>query len=87
MESNPSPAYPEEARRNGVQGTVVARIVVETGGRVGQVEILSGPEELHDTVLRTLRRWRFRPATLEGRPVSVQRIVRIPFRLETVGRG
>ena len=38
--------YPERAREQGVQGTVVVQAVVDTGGNVTDAQVLSGPEEL-----------------------------------------
>jgi len=40
--------------------------------------ILRGPEELRDTVREALRRWRFRPATVNGHAIAVYRTM--PFR-------
>lgn len=85
--SNATPAYPDAARRSGVQGVVVAKIVVLEDGRVGLVEILRGPEVFHETVRDALSGWRFTPARLDGRPIAVFRIVRVPFTLDNVGSG
>jgi outer membrane biosynthesis protein TonB len=35
-----------------------------------------------DVVLASVRTWTFSPATLEGKPVRVSRLVKIPFRLK-----
>jgi TonB family protein len=35
--------YPEEAKKNGVQGTVVARFVITKDGKIGSVELLRDP--------------------------------------------
>jgi protein TonB len=78
MDGNEQPDYPESLRQSGVQGTVIARFVVRPDGSVGEVRIVRGPEDLHDTVREALRRWRFRPATLNGSPIAVFRTM--PFR-------
>ena len=87
LRANRSPEYPDEARRSGIQGVVTVRIIVLPSGRVGTVDILRGPEIFHDAVRSAIRSWRFSPARLEGRPVAVRRVVRIPFRLENVERA
>jgi protein TonB len=78
MDGNEQPEYPESLREAGVQGTVIARFVVRADGSVGDVRIVRGPEDLHDAVREALRRWRFRPATVNGHAISVYRTM--PFR-------
>jgi protein TonB len=85
LESNLRPDYPDEARRRGVQGLVIAKVVVLDDGRVDQIEILRGPEIFHEPVRRALETWRFTPAHFEGYRISVYRIIRVPFRLNNMG--
>ncbi|HVR44063.1 MAG TPA: TonB family protein [Thermoanaerobaculia bacterium] len=76
------PSYPAAARANGVEGTVVVRAVVRTNGRVGDVEILRDlPYGLGEAAARAVKRWRFRPATYQGRPIAVYYNVTVNFRL------
>lgn len=72
---NPSPDYPEGARRRGIQGTVVVRIEVTAEGLAGSCSVLatSGSVQLDDAALRAARRWRFR---------SGPGVVEQPFRFE-----
>ena len=82
---SPSPPYPEEARKGGVQGLVVARVTISREGQVTKVEILKGPEIFHEVVKATLIKWRYEPARLpDGTPISVFRIVPLPFKLENM---
>ena len=83
-DDNAQPDYPEALRQSGVQGTVIARFVVREDGRVDDVRVLRGPEELRDTVREALRRWRFRPATLNGQPIAVYRTMPFRFVLENL---
>ncbi len=39
----PEPAYTQEARRDGLQGTVQLRITIDAGGNVGDVVEISNP--------------------------------------------
>lgn len=65
--------YPAQARRLGVEGKVVLRLTVNPEGRVEKVEILDGPGfGLNQAAAEAARRLRFRPATLDGRPVAVR---------------
>jgi len=65
-----------------VQATVILKIVVLESGAVGEIEVLRGHPLFDAPAIAAVRRWRFRPARLDGRPISVFRIIRIPFRLE-----
>ena len=80
----PMPAYPDAARRSGVQAEVVARVVVDEDGSVSAVEILRGHPDFDALVREALRHWRFRPATVDGQALAVYQIVRVPFRLENL---
>lgn len=79
---NRPPAYPEAARSSGVNATVIAKIVVERDGSVGSIEIMRGHPLFDEEVRRTLATWRFEPARLDGEPIAVFRIIRVPFRLD-----
>jgi TonB family protein len=53
--------YPEAARDEGVQGTVVLEAVVDTKGNVTDAQVLSGPQELRNAALQSVLRWHFAP--------------------------
>lgn len=77
----PAPAYPEEARKAGVEGTVIVRFVVAPSGEVTKVKILKGHPLLNPAALEAVRAWRFQAGTYEGQPVAMWRSARFPFRL------
>ena len=60
----PLPPYPEAARRLGYQGRVTLEFTVTPEGRVENIRTVEveAPEILVEECLRTVRRWRFRPA-------------------------
>ena len=76
-----TPEYPEEARRLGVQGTVVLDAVVSAEGRVTQVKLVSGPEALSPAAIDAVRWWRYEPYLVDGRPATVETTVILNFRL------
>lgn len=76
------PAYPEEARKQGIEATVVVKFVVGEDGQVEDLKIVKGHPLFDEVVLAVVRAWTFRPATLEGKPVRMARMVKIPFRLK-----
>jgi TonB family protein len=74
------PAYPNEAIRNGVEGTVTLYAVIRADGSVGEVRVLRGVDDKLDQNARlALERWRFRPATKNGQAVDLEAVVQIPF--------
>ncbi len=80
--SQRAPVYPEAARRMGVTGTVVLRAVIDERGDVVDVRVVRGlPMGCGDAAADAVRSWRYRPATLNDRPVSVELDVRVTFRL------
>jgi protein TonB len=85
LSGNASPAYPEEARKAGLQAVVVAKVTIDSKGKVTSVEILRGPEVFHAPVKSALLSWRYEPARLpDGTAISVFRIVQLPFKLENM---
>lgn len=76
------PKYPSGARRKGIEGVVVVAFEVLENGRVGSPRIVSGPPEFHETVLKFVATWRFKPAVRGGKPVRYRMQRPIRFRLE-----
>lgn len=53
--------YPEEAQKKGIEGKVTLRIVVNEKGRVSEATVLSGPAELRQAALDSVKQWEFEP--------------------------
>lgn len=81
---NPPPRYPQAARRNGDEGTVLLRVLVNPDGAPVQVELdrSSGSSPLDSAAVDAVRNWRFVPARRGAQ--NVEGWVRVPivFRLE-----
>jgi TonB family protein len=58
-------------------GTVVLRVTVGESGSVGEIEVVQPFPALTDPVVAAVRRWRFKPATLNGRPVPASTTVAV----------
>jgi TonB family protein len=72
--------YPEIARRMNLSGEVVLRVVVEESGNIGKVEVVSGGVAgMTEASVDAVKRWVYRPARVDGRPVAVTKIVRVRF--------
>lgn len=76
------PDYPAAAQRAGLEGMVVVRAVIDEQGRVGDVQVLRGLGlGLDEAAVAAVRRWRFHPATRAGKPVKVNYVLSVYFRL------
>lgn len=80
--SKAMPAYPEDARKQGIEALVVVKFVVSEAGQVEEPRIVRGHPLFDRVVLDSVRTWTFQPATLDGRAVRMVRMVKIPFRLK-----
>jgi TonB family protein len=65
-------AYPDEARKNGVEGTLKASLVLGENGKVRDIKILQTlPFGVEAVVVKALENLPFQPARLNGQPVAV----------------
>jgi periplasmic protein TonB len=79
---NEKPRYSAAAKRKGIEGTVVVAFDVLEDGSVANPQILSGPPELQECVLRTVPSWHFSPARRGTERVRFRMKRSIVFRLE-----
>jgi len=79
----PKPVYPESARREGREGRVLLRVLVDDQGRSKAVEInsSSGNEALDRAAAEVIKRWRFHPARYGDKAVESWLRIPIEFRL------
>ena len=76
------PVYPEEARRNRIQGTVLLRAMIDRTGRVTNLEAISGPKELTAPAIAAVEQWRYRPYMVQEAPVEVETKISVQFDLQ-----
>lgn len=80
--SKVNPVYPDEARREGVAGTVVLEIAIDATGRVTEVDVVRGlPYGLSEAAVEAVRHWHYRPARGPSGPVRSRKMVRILYSL------
>ena len=82
LADNAKPKYSLLAKRNGIEGVVVVTFEVLENGRVASPRIMSGPEELHEPVLKAVAGWRFQPARRGHTAVRHKLTRQVRFRLE-----
>jgi TonB family protein len=64
-----------------VQGTVTLYAVIHSDGAVSDVKVLQSVDERLDPYASAaLTKWKFRPATRNGKPVALETVVVIPVR-------
>jgi TonB family protein len=82
MES-PSPQIPSSHQEDAFKSSCEARFLIAPSGQTTVTLITSsGSEEIDSIALKTLKRWKFKPATLEGKPVSSSRRIKVEFEVE-----
>lgn len=78
----PEPQYTEEARKTGISGTVMLRVVFSSAGEVVQIRaIRTLPYGLTERAIAAARQIKFIPALKGGRPVSVHMQLEYNFNL------
>lgn len=82
------PSYPENARKRGAQGVVVAQVDVNEQGDVTKVEILEAPDpSIGEVVSDSIKRWKFKTPTIKGKAVRIKGKLTFYYKLENkVGR-
>jgi protein TonB len=77
------PPYPATEQRAEREGFVRVRVRIGPDGRVIAIERLSATSDAfwRVTEQHARRHWRFRPATLDGRPVEDSKVMTLNFRL------
>jgi TonB family protein len=73
------PIVPPVAQSLRVGGTVIADVTISATGRVTAVNILAGPDLLHEATRTALRQWTFKPFVVRGQARSVITILEVKF--------
>lgn len=80
--SRVQPTYPEEARKNKIQGQVILKAVINEKGSVTTVEAVESPDPmLTDAAIEAVKQWTYKPATKKGKAVKVHLTVTVSFKL------
>jgi TonB family protein len=75
------PEYPEEARTQHIQGLVTLDVQIGAEGAVHNIAVVDGNAMLAEAAVQAVRQWRYRPYSVDGRPVEMQTRVTIRFTL------
>jgi periplasmic protein TonB len=79
---SPEPSFSDEARKAKVERIVQLLVVVGKDGRTYDIRVSqSVGMGLDEQAIEAVRKWRFRPATLNGQAVAAQIAVQVDFHL------
>jgi protein TonB len=78
------PKYPKAALRAGIEGTIVFLLTIGPDGRVKKVKAIGKPlgYGLDGAAKKAVAKWLYRPETLDGKPVTIVKRVKVEFVLE-----
>jgi TonB family protein len=80
--SKTEPEYSEEARKARLTGTVVLHIVVDAQGLAKDITVTrSLGLGLDDRAIEAVKKWKFKPGRVNGKPAAVEAYVEVNFRL------
>jgi protein TonB len=81
--SGAPPVYTEMARKARLQGVVILEAIIDAQGNVINAHVLKGmPMGLERAAMDAVQKWRFKPATLQGKPVKVYYTLTVNFQVQ-----
>ena len=79
----PNPEYSDRAARKKVQGTVLLSIIVTAEGTVRDPQVTrSLDKDLDKNAVECVKKWKFEPATKDGKPVATHVAVEVSFHVQ-----
>jgi TonB family protein len=79
--SRVDPAYPDDAVKNHVEGTVKLHVIIGADGAVQNAALISGPDSLAPAAVSAARQWHYKPASVAGKAVEAEQDITFVFRL------
>jgi protein TonB len=74
-----TPAYPQQARLSGIQGTVSLQALIGKDGKVQNVKVLKGPAMLTQAAVDAVKQWQYKPFLLNGEPAEADVQINLNF--------
>ena len=76
------PEYPEKARNDGKEGTVLMRAVISKEGKILGLRTLGNADpDLAAAAQDAVKQWTYEPTRLNGVPVEIVTVIEVRFRL------
>jgi protein TonB len=73
------PVYPELARSLHLAGDVTLDALITADGNVRDIKVMSGTVLLQQAAINAVRRWKYEPAQLDGKPVPMHLSITVKF--------
>ncbi|GGA64622.1 hypothetical protein GCM10011507_15310 [Edaphobacter acidisoli] len=78
-----APVYPQDAKKNPVDGVVVLEAIIMTDGTPENVHVVKSLREDYDqSAVNAVEQWRFTPAMKDGVPVEVDTHIQIHYSIK-----
>ena len=75
------PQYPEAARKDRIEGTIIMSASISELGNVETVELVSGDPTLAPAAIEAVKQWKYKPFLLNGTPMTMLTQVAVDFKL------
>jgi periplasmic protein TonB len=77
------PSYPRLALIAHIEGTVVLRALISRNGDIQNITLLrSAHPFLNQSAIEAVSQWKYKPATLRGKPIAVYFTVTVAFKIK-----
>jgi TonB family protein len=78
----PQAQYSAEGTIAKIEGTVTLDVVITAEGFPAKITLLRGlPCGMGEAAMKAVEQWKFRPATMDGKPVEASQVIEVTFHL------
>ncbi|NIM90476.1 MAG: TonB family protein [Candidatus Aminicenantes bacterium] len=78
-----NPIYPDEARKEGIEGAVILKVRTDKEGGVEKIRVLESPHVLlSHAAIEAVKQWKYEPMLKKGSPVPIIFTVTVSFKLK-----
>ena len=83
------PNYPMNQRQTHGEGWVFVQFMVGTDGKPYEIEVVDsmGSRSFERAAVKSVERWKYKPATYNGTPVDSSEITKIRFHIDPPAKG
>lgn len=74
-----TPVYPPEAKEAKISGVVVLHAIIGRDGTVQSLQVKSGPPELVQSAIDSVKQWTYKPFLLNGQPTEVDTNITVNY--------
>ena len=81
----PPPAYPPLARTARIEGVVLLEATINVSGTLENIRVVDGHPMLVDEAVKAVKKWKYRPAVLNGQTIPSPVTITVRFILKYAG--